>query len=183
MDELTPAANDAFMIDAQKITIRPAKPSDAVLEADFLAGLSDTAEHFIFLGNVGKMSNKQLIGLRDNDYPQSMAYVAVTSENGKQREVGLAWYDLNPNTGSHEAVVAIADEFRNTELSLKLLQELANRARKHDVKVLFLKSMSDNAYMGKLAKDLGMSIRLDPNNARRVIYSLSVDEYPERITI
>ncbi len=171
------------LINGQEITIRPIRHDDTSLEADFVEQLSDQAKHYRFFGGIRQLSDTDIQNLCDVDYHNSMAFVALTTEKGKTREIGVARYIRDEATGSHEMALTVSDDFRLSTLGRTLVEYLVAYAKKHKVKSLYSVDLNDNIDMRKLAEQMGMSVRLDPKDAHQVIYSLSVDEHPETVVL
>ncbi len=74
--------------------------------------------------------------------------------------------------------LTVADDWQHRGLGTRLARALIRHAREHGVKKLFSIDLSDNTNMRKLAADLGMKATPDPDDARQVIYSLSLTDMP-----
>jgi L-amino acid N-acyltransferase YncA len=70
--------------------------------------------------------------------------------------------------------VTIADEWQHKGLGQLLAKQLIGYAKSHGVKQLYSVDLADNSGMRKLASELGMSVRRDPEDAHQVIYSLTL---------
>lgn len=167
----------------QQVTIRPIRHDDACLEEQFIEDLSEQTKRNRFLGGVKQLSEKEIQQLCDVDYHDSMAYIATVADGDNTREIGVARYAKNSITQSHELAITIADDFRNSTLGRNLVDTLVDYAREHGVKSIYSMDLNSNTDMRKLAKDLGMSVRLDPNDSHQVIYSLNVDAHPARVVL
>ncbi|MBX2885046.1 MAG: GNAT family N-acetyltransferase [Granulosicoccus sp.] len=170
-------------IQGKQITIRPVRKSDKGLTLNFAATLSAESQKNQFLGGVRQLSAKDIEQICDTNFPDSMAFVATLMAEGIEREVGLARYVEDTTTGAHELAISIATEYRHSTLARTLVEYLAAYARKHRVRVLYTVDLDSNTAMRKLADDLNMSVRLDPDHTHQVIYSLNVDAHPETITL
>ena len=159
-------------INGEPVTIRPIQHNDMVLEAEFINQLSDQAKHYRFLGGVNQLSDKDLSKLCDVDYHDSMAFVAITKKKASAVEIGVVRYCKSDGSNKHEMAIAIADEYRNTDLAKLLFEQLIAYARTHDVKCLYSMELYDNQDLRQLAKQFGMSSMRDPDDARQLIYSL-----------
>ena len=168
-------------INDQAVSIRPIKHDDVYLESNFIKDLTAQTKHNRFFGGIKQLSEKEVQRLCDVDYHNSMAFVATIESSGIEKEVGVARYSKNDATQSHELAVTVADDFHNTKLGEILVQTLVDYGRNHGVKTIYSIDLHSNSDMRKLAKELGMSVRLDPDDSHQLIYSLSVDEHPERV--
>ena len=71
--------------------------------------------------------------------------------------------------------VTIADDWQHKGLGRLLALQLIEYARSHGVKQLYSVDLADNSGMRKLAGELGMSARRDPDDANQVIYFLALN--------
>jgi len=181
MNANSTSAIEPILINGQKVTIRPVNHDDSSMQAEFVRQLSAQAKHYRFLGGVQQLSEADVQNLCDVDYHNSMAFVALTTEKGKTREVGVARYIKDEASGTHEMGLTVADDFRFTTLGRTLVERLIAYAKKHQIRSLYSIELNDNTDMRKLAKELGMSVRLDPDDMHQVIYSLMVEDHHERV--
>jgi hypothetical protein len=171
---------NTVIIDGRKITIRPIRHTDTCLEEYFIEHLSEKTRHNRFLGTVKQLNSKELQRLCDVDYHDSMAFVATIDEAGKEREVGVARYVKDNSAQAHELAVTVADEFIGSGVGQVLVETLVTYGNINGVKTLYSMDSSSNSDMRKLAKELGMSVKGDPNDSHQVIYSLNVDAQAEK---
>ncbi len=165
----TPNINSVIIND-REITIRPIQHGDTILEESFIENLSERAKHYRFLGGVSRLSANEIQHLCDVDYHDSMAFIAVVDDGGKEREIGVARYAKDAGTQSREMAITIADDFRDTNLGQVLVEQLKAYGKQHGVKTIYSMDLNDNTDMRKLANDLNMSVKRDPNDIHQVIY-------------
>lgn len=158
----------------ESLTIRPIRLKDAEMEAEFVRRLSPESKHFRFLGGLRELSPKMLREFCDVDGRHSMAFVATVQEDGRETEVGVSRYSPNNAEDCREMAVTVADEWQHMGIGTLLTQKLIDFAKGHGVKNLYSVDLADNIHMRKLAADLGMSSRRDPEDAHQVIYSLAL---------
>lgn len=159
---------------ASGITIRPIRLTDINMEAEFVRRLSPTAKHFRFLGGVSELSPQALKALCNVDGRHSMAFVATVIENGVETEIGIARYAPNAKEEVREMAITVTDDWQHEGIGTLLTQKLIESAKGHGVKRLYSIDLADNSSMRKLAADMGMNSKRDPDDAHQVIYSLSV---------
>jgi len=70
--------------------------------------------------------------------------------------------------------VTVADEWQKHGLGTFLAQHLIDYAKLHGVRTLYSVDLADNDGMRRLAKDLGMTTRHDPEDAHQIIHSLNL---------
>ncbi len=70
--------------------------------------------------------------------------------------------------------VTVADDWQQQGIGTSLTKKLIEFAKGHGVKTLYSLDLAENTAMRELAKEIGMSARRDPEDARQVIYSLTL---------
>lgn len=156
------------------ITIRPIRPTDADMEAEFVKQLSSKTKHFRFLGALKELTPEMLKSFCDVDHYQSMAFVATVSQGGEETMIGVSRYAPNTGEDVREMAVTVADDWQHHRIGTLLTEKLIEFARDHGVNTLYSVDFADNKSMRQLAKEIGMSSRRDPGDAHQVIYSLKL---------
>ena len=158
------------LADGRNITIRPIRPEDAEIEQAFVRGLSEEARYFRFMFSVQELSQAMLLRFTQIDYSREMALIAVTFEQDKEIELGVARFAISPEGESCEFALVIADAMQGKGLGQKLMTALMDAARAKGLKVMAGEVLKTNTNMLKLMNRLGFSIedRLDDDNIKRV---------------
>ncbi|MDO8893430.1 bifunctional acetate--CoA ligase family protein/GNAT family N-acetyltransferase [Nitrosomonas sp.] len=156
------------LADGSNITIRPIRPEDAEIEQAFVRGLSEEARYFRFMFSVQELSQAMLLRFTQIDYSREMALIAVTFEQDKEIELGVARFAISPEGESCEFALVIADAMQGKGLGQKLMTALMDAARAKGLKVMAGEVLKTNTNMLKLMNRLGFSIedRLDDNIKR-----------------
>jgi acetyltransferase len=142
------------------------------MEDEFVRNLSVETKHYRFLGGVKELSPDELKRLCDVDGRHTMAFVATIQESGHEREIGVSRYAESSNEDVREMAVTVADEWQHKGLGRLLATRLIEYAKSHGVKQLYSVDLADNSAMRKLAGELRMSVRRDPDDPNQVIYNL-----------
>lgn len=158
----------------KQITIRPITKQDMALEADFIRQLSAETKHYRFFGGVNSASEAMLESLCDVDGENAMAFVATLEEMGREVEIGVSRYAIGDETDVHEIALTVADRWQHQGLGKLLMMHLIDYAKAHGVKAIFSVELADNNSMRLLAKDLGMTAKVDPQDIHQMIYSLTL---------
>jgi len=166
----TQLINTWQLADGRNITIRPIRPEDAEIEQAFVRGLSEEARYFRFMFSVRELSRDMLLRFTQIDYSREMALIAVTFEQDKEIELGVARFAINPEGESCEFALVIADAMQGIGLGQRLMTALMDAARAKGLKVMVGEVLKTNNNMLKLMNRLGFSIedRLDDDNIKRV---------------
>lgn len=156
------------------VHIRPIRITDEQMEAEFVRRLSPQAKHFRFLGGIKELSTADVKRLCDVDGRHSMAFIATVDEDGVETEIGVSRYSSNSEEDTREMAVTVADAWQKEGLGKLLTEKLIEFAKDHGIRRLYSTDFAENLSMRTLAKELGMSAKRDPDDARQVIYSLVI---------
>jgi acetyltransferase len=146
-----------LLADGSNITIRPIRPEDAEIEQAFVRGLSDESRYFRFMYSVQELTPAMLVRFTQIDYSREMALIAVTVEQGREIELGVARFAINPDGASCEFALVIADSMQGKGLGQKLMLALMDAARGKGLKIISGEVLKNNANMLKLMGRLGFS--------------------------
>ncbi|HJV25288.1 MAG TPA: acetate--CoA ligase family protein, partial [Aromatoleum sp.] len=103
--------------DGTAVTIRPIKPEDAELEVEFVRKLSAETKYYRFMNTMRELPPAMVARLTQIDYDREMAFVATIDAEGKEVEVGVCRYAVNPDGESCEFAVVVADDWQHRGLA------------------------------------------------------------------
>jgi acetyltransferase len=150
--------------DGSNIMIRPIRPEDAALEQEFVRNLSENSRYFRFMNNIQQLNQAQLVGFTQIDYSRELALIAITKEQDKEIELGVARYAFNPDGESCEFAIVVADNIRGKGLGHKLMFELMAAARSKGMKIMQGDVLCNNANMLRFVESLGFTIEPHPDD-------------------
>ncbi|MBI1173666.1 MAG: GNAT family N-acetyltransferase [Sideroxydans sp.] len=151
--------------DGTDITIRPIRPEDAELEQEFVRNLSEETKYFRFMNSVHELSQAMLVRFTQIDYDREMALVALTEIDGREVEVGVCRYAINPDGESCEFALVVSDQWQHKAVGHKLMGSLMDAARSKDLKVMEGEVLANNHNMLKLVATLGFSVATSEEDA------------------
>ena len=166
--------------DGTRVVIRPIRPEDRQIEQDFVHNLSDESRYFRFFNAVRDLSESALTRFTQVDYDRDMALIAVISENGRETQIGVARYSINPDGRSCEFAIAVADAWQRKGIGSRLLHSLMDAASKRGLETMEGWVLSGNARMLALMNGLGFTIDAsagDPS-LRHVVKNLATRDIP-----
>ena len=146
--------------DGGTYTIRPIRPEDAEQLQKLMQGLSEESRYFRFISYARELSQKQLARYTQIDYHREMALVA----EAEGRVVGVSRYLLNPDGGSCEFALLVADDWHGRGLGARLMNAIIETARAQGLKRIIGFVLGDNQRMLQLMTRLGFSYRRDPDD-------------------
>ena len=147
------------MADGTDIVIRPIRPEDAGIEQEFVRGLSAESRYFRFMNSVQELSPSMLIRFTQIDYSREMALIAVAEQQGKEIELGVSRFTINPDGESCEFALVIADNMGGKGLGSKLMTALLDAARSKGLRTMEGEVLKNNSSMLHLMSRLGFTCR------------------------
>ncbi|MBE0624876.1 MAG: GNAT family N-acetyltransferase [Burkholderiales bacterium] len=168
-----PAAVGWTAPDGCAVTIRPIRPTDLDLEEAFVNSLSATTGYQRLMSS-RKPSLEELRQFTRIDPQRELALIALTTVQGSERQIGVARFVLDSQTGDAEFAMVLRDDWQGRGLGAKLLGSLLAAARDFGVGRLSGVTFSTNAGMIALGRKLGFSIAADPRDATVTNMTLGV---------
>ncbi|MDT3671185.1 MAG: GNAT family N-acetyltransferase [Aromatoleum sp.] len=150
--------------DAVEVTIRPIKPEDADLEVEFVRKLSAETKYYRFMNTMRELPPAMVARLTQIDYDREMAFLATIQEDGREIEIGVCRYAVNPDGESCEFAVVVADEWQHRGLARKLMGVLIETARNKGIMYMNGVFLANNERMLKFVQGLGFQLSNDPED-------------------
>jgi acetyltransferase len=166
--------------DGTRVVIRPIRPEDREIEQDFVHNLSDESRYFRFFNAVRDLSESALTRFTQVDYDKDMALIAVISENGRETQIGVARYSINPDGKSCEFAIAVADAWQRKGIASKLMQSLMDAARTRGLEIMEGWVLASNGRMLALMDGLGFTMQANAGDPslRHVVKRLTTRDIP-----
>jgi acetyltransferase len=152
------------LFDGREVCIRPIRPDDARIEADFVRHLSSESRYERFMVSMNELSPSKLKYLTNVDYQHHMALVATETGAEGEVEVGVGRYVVAPGTTRCEFAIAVDDAWQGSGLAGTLMAALIEDARKKGLTEMEGFVLSNNHKMLKFAHQLGFSQEHDPDD-------------------
>lgn len=143
------------LADGADIVIRPIRPEDAEIEQAFVRNLSKESRYMRFMQALRELTPDMLVRLTQIDYDREMAFLALSRQDGKEVEIGVARYAINPDKTSCEFALVIADDWQNRGLGGLMMQTLIDTARAKGLRTVEGEVLAHNSGMLKLMQRLG----------------------------
>lgn len=150
-----------YLFDGSEVTIRPIRADDAPIEADFVRHLSPDSRYSRFMVTMNELPATKLKYLTDVDYDKHMAFVATLMLDGKETEIGVSRYIIDPAGSSCEFAIAVDDAWQGSGVAGILMATLIDAARAHGLKTMEGIVLASNHKMLKFARQLGFSLHRD----------------------
>jgi len=150
--------------DGVDVTVRPIRPEDTELVQDFMRNLSEEAKYFRFMRSMQELTLEMLIRFTQIDYDYEMALIATTQTRGKEHELGVARYVINPDKQSCEFALVVSDRWQRKGIAHRLMYLLMDVARNRGLEVMEGEVLSNNSKMLDLVRSLGFRITSTPDD-------------------
>jgi GNAT superfamily N-acetyltransferase len=103
-----------------------------IMEQEFVKNMSDESRYYRFMDTLRELTQTMLVRFTQIDYDREMALVATVpneSEPGKELQIGVARYVVNPDGESVEFALAVGDDWQKCGVGRKLMTALIECAR------------------------------------------------------
>lgn len=162
------------LYDGTVVCIRPIDRQDAELELEFLNRLSPGMRSLRFLGLVREPCPDVARELTDLDPARAVGFMAVASDEGRDRQIGAAHFRTNAAGDRCDCSVTVSDEWQKRGVGSSLMRLLIEAARSRGIRHMraFAPARPDGSH--HLAARLGFERRLDPRDPAVVVYHLDL---------
>jgi GNAT superfamily N-acetyltransferase len=162
-------------IDANVVTIRPAKPDDERRIQEHFYNLEKDDVVSRFFHDKSSFVHDEVEGVTIIDYVNTMTIIAVIGEFGFERVIGIGEYLLDPAKNLAEVAFSIIRDFQGHGLGKVLIRKLAETARDNGISGLFAYTSPQNQAMIKLFNMLPYKIDTNLEN-EMLLLSCRFDE-------
>jgi acetyltransferase len=152
--------------DGRTVTVRPIRAEDAALVREFLTELSGESRYMRFQKWVHAPSDKLVHFLVDVDYDRHLGLVCTAKHNDREEVVGEARYVANPDGGTCELGIVIADAWHKSGIAGLLMEALMGAARDRGFAAMEGLVVASNAEMLRFVRALGFAVERVPEDRR-----------------
>jgi acyl-CoA hydrolase/GNAT superfamily N-acetyltransferase len=145
---------ETIEIDAQQVTIRPAKPVDERRIQEHFYNLDRDDVVARFFHEKTSFVHDEVKGVSLIDYIKDLTVVAVVGEFGFGKVIGVGEYLVDPANREAEIAFSISRPYQKKGLGKILLNKLAHAARDNGIRGLMAYTSSQNRGMIKLFRML-----------------------------
>jgi acetyltransferase len=162
------------LVNGTPVAVRPMRPEDMPLEADFVRHLSSDARYDRFMLTLLELSQAKLKYLTDVDQVRHVALLATVDREGQPVEVGVARYIVDPAGTGCEFAIAVDDAWHGSGLAGILMHALMDIARSRGLATMEGIVLATNHRMLGFTRQLGFRPQRDPEDrdTLRVVRSL-----------
>jgi acetyltransferase len=156
------------MVGDQAVTVRPIRPDDLPLEADFVRHLSTESRYQRFLVTVSELPDRKLHYFTEVDQVRHVALAAAVEREGRPAIVGVARYIVAPAGDSCEFAIAVDDAWHGSGLAGILMRALLDVARARRLARMEGTVLAANTRMLKFMRQLGFGRERSPDDRETV---------------
>jgi len=140
-----------------EVDVRPIRPEDAEIEREFVRALSPETKYLRFMSTLKELTPVMLARFTQVDYDREMALIAVVTEGGRERQIGVARYVVNADGETCEFAVVVAEAWQGRGLGRHLMQRLIALARERGLAAMQGDILAANSGMLDLVAKLGFT--------------------------
>ena len=163
-----PLPSKRCVVNGIEVTVRPIRPDDRELEADFVRHLSAETRYDRFMVTLNELSAAKLAYLTEADQVRHVALVATTERDGRPTLVGVVHYVVDAAGTGCEFSVAVDDAWEGSGLAGILMHLLMQVARSHGLATMEGIVLAANSRMLKFTRQLGFAPQHDPQDRQTV---------------
>lgn len=152
------------LVNGTPVMVRPIRPDDVPLEADFVRHLSTEARYQRFMVTVRELPEKKLHYFTDVDQVRHVALVAAVERCGQQAIVGVVRYIVDPGGSACEFAIAVDDAWQGSGLAGILMHALIDVAHSRGLATMQGFVLASNTRMLKFTRQLGFSQQRHPED-------------------
>jgi acetyltransferase len=158
------------------IAVRPMRPEDEPALVRFLGRVWAEDLRLRFFHAVKEFSHQFVARLTQLDYARAMAFVALDTETGEI--TGVARLHSDSRYESAEYAILVRSDLKGNGLGWALMQLLIDYATAEGLKSLSGQVLTENTTMLAMCRELGFSVKSDPNDPGTALVSLDLTSRP-----
>lgn len=174
-------SENIWLSDGRRLTVRPIQPEDAGLLIEFHERLSPQSRYLRFFSPVPHLSPKMAEYLAGVDFVDRFALVASADEDGVERIVAVARFDVAPDDVVAEMALVVRDDYQGVGLGTAVFGRLLELARARGIRRLTGSVLAENRGMLQLLRNHGISA--GQAEAGVVQFGIPVDDPPSVMTV
>ena len=146
-------------IDAEEVTLRPAKPVDERRLQEHFYSLKEQDIISRFMHAKSRFNREEIADLSQTDYINDLTMVAVVGEFGFSKVVGVGEYVLDPAKNLAEVAFSVSSDYQGKGLGQLLMKKLSQAARENGLAGLIAFVSPRNTAMVRLFNSLPYKVQ------------------------
>ncbi len=165
---------ETFLPNGERLTVRPIRPEDAVMEREFVNGLSERSRFLRFMYALSEITAEMLSRFTQIDYDREMALIALVPAADGNRQIGVARYVTYPDGRGCEFAIVVSDDYHRQGIARQLLSDLIDVARDRRLEYMDGIVLRQNENMVALAESLGFDVERSTDDPELVSLQLKL---------
>jgi acetyltransferase len=158
--------------DGTAILVRPIRPEDEDLYAQFFDGVTDQDLRLRFFSLVKEFSHAFVARLTQIDYARAMAFIAIEEVTGQM--LGVVRLHANATYDTGEYAVLVRSDLKGRGLGWLLMQTLIDYGRAEGLRTIEGQVLRENTTMVAMCRELGFTVIADPEEPTAYLVRLSI---------
>jgi acetyltransferase len=150
--------------------MRPARPEDAALYADFVRDVSPEDLRLRFFGRTAELISEELRKLAHLDYRHEMVFVALDEDTG--RLLGLVRLKDELDERTSEFAILVRSRLKGHGLGWLLMRRVIDYAREKGLRRVYGDVLAENTSMLQMCAELGFHAHDMWSGMKRVVLEL-----------
>lgn len=146
------------------LTLRPIRPEDERQHLAFLSRVNPEDIRLRVFYSKRSIEHTELARLTQVDYDREMAFVATTTENGRQVTLGAVRGIIDPDNDSAEFGILVRSDQKGKGLGVLLMNKLIRHLRQHGTRRVVGTVLKENKGMLGLAQHVGFLVQRHPED-------------------
>lgn len=156
--------------------VRPVRPDDEAIVADFFAKLSPEDLRMRFLSPVRRLDGERLALITQVDYRRTITFLAFDAADGVL--VATAMLAGGPDPERAEVALSVASDLKSQGIGWTLLEHTMRYARARGLKVLQSVESADNLAALRLEGEMGFKACVSPEDMGLRVVERRLDDVP-----
>ena len=166
--------NTYKLSDGSEAFVRPIRPEDERFYAMYLDRMDPEDIRLRMFMPVKEFSHEFLARMTQIDYGREMAFIALRPDGaGDWEGLGVARFFADPDYEKAEYAVLVRSDLKGLGLGWILMHHLITYAKAEGLKELYGSVLSENVNMLKMCRELGFSVRRNPED--ETVYIVTLD--------
>jgi len=145
-----------------KVLLRPIRPEDSELYADFFADVTMEDRRLRLFAPVKHLTHGFIARMTQIDYAREIAFVAI--ENATGRLLGVVRYAADPDLRRGEFAVLVRSNLKGQGLGWLLMRHLIDYAKAEQLEQLVGMVLEENSTMLGMCRELGFAEETRPGD-------------------
>ncbi len=163
---------EACLKDGTTVKVRPIKPEDEPLMAEFFYSLSEETIRFRFMQQKKTITHEELVRYCQIDYDRELALVALIKKDEKRKIIGVVRLIKYPDEENAEMAIVVADAWQGRGLGWLLFNQMIYISKQLGLKRIWMSILQENTKMIRFAKRCGFQLKEREEDILKMVLEL-----------